>query len=208
MVDYFLTPEEDLKKQETTFLDCFRVVKKLLGPQILISTSLIALKAFLDNYSDVRLNKWANNFKEINAFRAFIIYNLIAVFTRFLDTFINWVSRTANIRQSTNTSSKMFYRVLHSSLEKFTDKIPKSTIIDKIGNHNSLGEMRNFIWFIANVGTISTVLIINIYGQIGKISLIFIGIIATYAAFGNQLKIRFSEYFGSFKRVPLRAKSN
>ena len=208
LVDYFLTPEEDMKKQETTFLDTFRVIKNLFGSELITAISLIALTRFMNNYSNVRLSKWANNFKEVNTLRAFMVYNLIGVIAQLITSVSSWQNSRGKISQTINTSSRMLYRVLHSNLEKFTDKIPKSTMIDKIGSHENLVELRDILWHCFGLASTILVHVLNIYGQIGSISALFIGSFVYYICFGNKQKLKFGRCYEIYKRIPSRAKSN
>ena len=208
LVDYFLTPEDDIKKQKIPLETYITVVKELFGKQFTIILSIAALKIVLENYKDIWLSSWANRFKEVSSLNTFMIYNLISIGSQLMASSVDLASKTANARQSSKISSQMLYRVLHSNLEKFTDKIPNSTLQDKIKNTWSMGELSKCFQYFLDIGLTGFILILNIYGQIGPLCLAFIIPQALYSIFGNRWKQKCEEWYTLMHRVPRRARRN
>ena len=168
---------------------------------------VVLTKTILENYKNIWLSSWANKFREINSLKTFIIYNLLSISSELLSSGVELISRTANQRQSSKLSSQILYKVLHSNLEKFTDKIPKSTIRGKIGSTWSAGEINDHMRHIIDLGFRGLMLILTIHSHVGHVFVIFLAVLTLHSFLGNKLKHQFKIDYDTYKRLPRRAMS-
>ena len=208
LVDYFLTPNEDLKQHPISMKTYKELVIELFGKQFALVLAIITAKKILENYKDISLNNWANKFTEISTLNTFLVYNLISISAQLLSAWIDFMNKRLQIRQGNRINSQIVYKVLHSNLEKFTDKIPKSTLKDQMNHVWGLVMILDFSRKILNMGVYAVMLVFNINSQVGPAFLAFFGILVFHAFYGNSLKKEFTANFMVFSASPRSAKSS
>ena len=191
VVEYFLTPEQDLKSKEVSRETYIGAFSELLGKQYLVVLGLIIFGGLLGNFKDRSLNHWSNRLQEVSSLKVFITYNLISLISELLIAVISWMTANANGRQGRKISSQMLYRVLHSSLEKFVDKIPKSTLKGKISRPWSISRLSGITRSAITTTLATLILVFNIYIQVGALCLISVALLSFYSFFGNKLKKKY-----------------
>ena len=208
LVDYFLTSEEDLQMQPVTYETYKTVAKELFGIKYLFIFALIIFISLLENQKEISLSKWSNKFTQMSTLRTFIIYNTISISAQLLSSGMQLISNEANERQSSKINSQMLYRVLHSNLEKFLDKIPKSTLRDKINRTWSVDQICNISKELLNLGSYTLIMILNISSHVGPLFLVCFGILVGHSFFGKKLSRKLLVNFEMFSHGPKRSKAN
>ena len=208
LVEYFLTPEEDLKKQKISHETFIDVLKQVFGKQYIIILTIVLIRASLLNYRDRMLSSWANNFTSLSSMNTFIIYNVISLCPQILGSMVDFMSKRHNESNKGKLSSQMLYRVLHSNLEKFADKIPQSTLKDKIGKSWALGQISDAIGHIIGMAFYSLMLVYNIHSQVGPLFMICIVILTLHTIYGHKRKRKFEADYQIYQPLPERARMN
>ena len=208
LVDYFLTPSEDIKKQKISPETYINMMKQILGKQFIVMFAIVIIKTILENQKNVRLNSWANRFTELSSLKCFLTYNFISVASQVLNSGILLANEYTSSKQSAKISSQMLYRVLHSNLEKFADKVPTSTFKSKLWRSWSLGYICSTWRYIIDHGAAALILILNLYSQIGPLFLACLAVLGLHTVLGNRAKTQFTFYHAANYRIPRRAREN